>query len=174
MARRISHEIKNPLTPIQLSAERLRRKYLKQIANDPDTFQMCTDTIVRQVDDIRRMVDEFSAFARMPAPVMASENLVELCAQAIFLQQAANPSITYSTDLPPDGLTLTCDAQQIGQALKNLVFSTRFGYGGGLSLHPLVGRTLQFLGALSGLQRRDNLLAHDPEKLLGGRVSLRN
>jgi len=121
VARRIAHEIKNPLTPIQLSAERLKRKYLKEITSDPDTFATCTDTIVRQVGDIGRMVDEFSAFARMPAPVMANENLVELCLQAIFLQQSANPAITYSTDLPPDGLQLTCDAQQIGQALTNLL-----------------------------------------------------
>jgi two-component system nitrogen regulation sensor histidine kinase NtrY len=121
VARRIAHEIKNPLTPIQLSAERLKRKYLKEIASDPETFVTCTDTIVRQVGDIGRMVDEFSAFARMPAPVMAKENLVELCLQAIFLQQSANPAITYSTDLPPDGLELSCDAQQIGQALTNLL-----------------------------------------------------
>jgi hypothetical protein len=112
VARRIAHEIKNPLTPIQLSAERLKRKYLKEIASDPETFVTCTDTIVRQVGDIGRMVDEFSAFARMPAPVMAKENLVELCLQAIFLQQSANPAITYSTDLPPDGLELSCDAQR--------------------------------------------------------------
>jgi two-component system nitrogen regulation sensor histidine kinase NtrY len=121
VARRIAHEIKNPLTPIQLSAERLKRKYLKEITSDPETFVTCTDTIVRQVGDIGRMVDEFSAFARMPAPVMAKENLVELCLQAIFLQQSANPAITYSTDLPPDGLELSCDAQQIGQALTNLL-----------------------------------------------------
>jgi two-component system nitrogen regulation sensor histidine kinase NtrY len=121
VARRIAHEIKNPLTPIQLSAERLKRKYLKEIASDPETFATCTDTIVRQVGDIGRMVDEFSAFARMPAPVMAKENLVELCLQAIFLQQSANPAITYSTDLPRDGLQLSCDAQQIGQALTNLL-----------------------------------------------------
>jgi len=121
VARRIAHEIKNPLTPIQLSAERLKRKYLKEITSDPDTFATCTDTIVRQVGDIGRMVDEFSAFARMPAPVMANEDLVELCLQAIFLQQSANPAIAYSTDLPPDGLELSCDAQQIGQALTNLL-----------------------------------------------------
>jgi two-component system nitrogen regulation sensor histidine kinase NtrY len=121
VARRIAHEIKNPLTPIQLSAERLKRKYLKEITSDPDTFATCTDTIVRQVGDIGRMVDEFSAFARMPAPVMANENLVELCLQAIFLQQSANPAIAYSTDLPSDGLELSCDAQQIGQALTNLL-----------------------------------------------------
>jgi two-component system nitrogen regulation sensor histidine kinase NtrY len=121
VARRIAHEIKNPLTPIQLSAERLKRKYLKEITSDPDTFQTCTDTIVRQVGDIGRMVDEFSAFARMPAPVMAAENMVELCRQAIFLQHAAYPSITFSTDFPSRGVRLVCDAQQIGQALTNLL-----------------------------------------------------
>jgi two-component system nitrogen regulation sensor histidine kinase NtrY len=121
VARRIAHEIKNPLTPIQLSAERLKRKYLKEITSDPDTFQICTDTIVRQVGDIGRMVDEFSAFARMPAPVMAPENMVELCRQAIFLQQAVHSAITFSTDFPPGGLRLMCDAQQIGQALTNLL-----------------------------------------------------
>jgi two-component system nitrogen regulation sensor histidine kinase NtrY len=121
VARRIAHEIKNPLTPIQLSAERLKRKYLKEIASDPETFQICTDTIVRQVGDIGRMVDEFSAFARMPAPVMAPENMVELCRQAIFLQQSVHSSITFSTDFPPSGLRMMCDAQQIGQALTNLL-----------------------------------------------------
>jgi two-component system nitrogen regulation sensor histidine kinase NtrY len=121
VARRIAHEIKNPLTPIQLSAERLKRKYLREISSDPATFETCTDTIVRQVGDIGRMVDEFSAFARMPAPVMAQEDLVELCRQAIFLQQAANPSIAFSTDFPDKGLRLICDAQQIGQALTNLL-----------------------------------------------------
>ena len=121
VARRIAHEIKNPLTPIQLSAERLKRKYLKEIASDPETFVTCTDTIVRQVGDIGRMVDEFSAFARMPAPVMAPENMVDLCRQAIFLQQAVHSSINFSTDFPPGGVRLMCDAQQIGQALTNLL-----------------------------------------------------
>ena len=121
VARRIAHEIKNPLTPIQLSAERLKRKYLKEISSDPETFTTCTDTIVRQVGDIGRMVDEFSAFARMPAPVMAPEDLRELCSRAIFLQQAANASIEYTTDFPAAAVRLTCDAQQIGQALTNLL-----------------------------------------------------
>ncbi len=121
VARRIAHEIKNPLTPIQLSAERLKRKYLKEISSDPETFTTCTDTIVRQVGDIGRMVDEFSAFARMPAPVMAPENLVELCHRAIFLQQSANPSISYTTNFPATEVRLNCDAQQIGQALMNLL-----------------------------------------------------
>ena len=90
IARRIAHEIKNPLTPIQLSAERLKRKYLKEITNDPETFAVCTDTIVRQVGDIGRLVDEFSSFARMPAPVLRPEDLTDLARQAAFLQQNAN------------------------------------------------------------------------------------
>ena len=82
VARRIAHEIKNPLTPIQLSAERLKRKYSSEIVTDPEVFQQCTDTIVRQVGDIGRMVDEFSSFARMPSPVMKRENAQELLQQA--------------------------------------------------------------------------------------------
>ncbi len=121
IARRIAHEIKNPLTPIQLSAERLKRKYLKEIKSDPETFVVCTDTIVRQVGDIGRMVDEFSSFARMPAPVMRPENLSALCRQAMFLQQNAHSAIRYSTDLPEAPVTLSCDARQIGQAITNLL-----------------------------------------------------
>jgi two-component system, NtrC family, nitrogen regulation sensor histidine kinase NtrY len=121
VARRIAHEIKNPLTPIQLSAERLRRKYLKEITSDPETFQMCTDTIVRQVDDIGRMVDEFSAFARMPSPVMKPQNVNELCRQAVFLQSSAHPGIKFTATLPPGALTVPCDGRQISQALTNLL-----------------------------------------------------
>jgi two-component system nitrogen regulation sensor histidine kinase NtrY len=121
VARRIAHEIKNPLTPIQLAAERLKRKYLKQIVDDPETFQVCTDTIVRQVGDIGRMVDEFSAFARMPAPVMQSENIVELCRQSLFLQQSAHPHVAYHVTLPPTPLLLNCDATLVGRALGNLL-----------------------------------------------------
>ena len=87
VARRIAHEIKNPLTPIQLSAERLRRKYGKVITEDRGVFEQCTDTIVRQVDDIRRMVDEFSRFARMPKPVMAAEDVADTVRQAVFLMR---------------------------------------------------------------------------------------
>jgi two-component system nitrogen regulation sensor histidine kinase NtrY len=121
IARRIAHEIKNPLTPIQLSAERLKRKYLKEITNDPETFQVCTDTIVRQVGDIGRLVDEFSSFARMPAPVLRSEDLAELARQAAFLQQSANTSIVYDVDLPADPLWVNCDASQVTRALTNLL-----------------------------------------------------
>ena len=92
VARRIAHEIKNPLTPIQLSAERLKRKYASEITTDPEIFAQCTDTIVRQVGDIGRMVDEFSSFARMPTPVMRRENAQELLQQALFLQRVANPA----------------------------------------------------------------------------------
>jgi two-component system, NtrC family, nitrogen regulation sensor histidine kinase NtrY len=121
VARRIAHEIKNPLTPIQLSAERLKRKYLRQIVDDRETFTICTDTIVRQVGDIGRLVDEFSAFARMPAPVMRGENIVELCRQALFLQQSAHHKVTYNVEMPDGPLILSCDATQIGRALTNLL-----------------------------------------------------
>ena len=123
VARRIAHEIKNPLTPIQLSAERLRRKYLKQITpEDTEVFTMCTDTIVRQVDDIRRMVDEFSAFARMPQPVMKPVNVNDLARQAVFLQTSAHAGkVKFDVALPPGPLTVACDSRQISQALTNLL-----------------------------------------------------
>ena len=121
VARRIAHEIKNPLTPIQLSAERLKRRYLKEIASDPETFRECTDTIVRQVSDIGRMVDEFSAFARMPAPVMREENLAELCHHALVLQRAAHPSILFTEELPPQPVRRMLDSRQVGQALTNIL-----------------------------------------------------
>ncbi|WP_207459618.1 PAS domain-containing sensor histidine kinase [Azospirillum sp. SYSU D00513] len=122
VARRIAHEIKNPLTPIQLSAERLRRKYLKEITSDTEVFTMCTDTIVRQVDDIRRMVDEFSAFARMPQPVMKPCNINDLARQAVFLQTSAHTGkIRFHTELPQGPLPVVCDSRQISQALTNLL-----------------------------------------------------
>jgi len=121
VARRIAHEIKNPLTPIQLSAERLKRKYSHEIVTDPEVFQQCTDTIVRQVGDIGRMVDEFSSFARMPAPVMRRENAQELLQQAVFLQRVANPAITFSTAAPKDGLYFEGDGRLISQALTNVL-----------------------------------------------------
>ena len=93
IARRIAHEIKNPLTPIQLSAERLKRKYGKVITEDRAIFDQCTETIVRQVDDIKRMVDEFSRFARMPKPVIASEDVVDTIRQVVFLMQVGHSDI---------------------------------------------------------------------------------
>jgi two-component system nitrogen regulation sensor histidine kinase NtrY len=121
VARRIAHEIKNPLTPIQLSAERLKRKYLKDIANDRETFTACTDTIIRHVGDIGRMVDEFSSFARMPAPVLRDEDLNEIVRQSAFLQRAATPEIRVEAELPGAPLRLSCDSRQVTQALVNLM-----------------------------------------------------
>jgi two-component system nitrogen regulation sensor histidine kinase NtrY len=121
VARRIAHEIKNPLTPIQLSAERLKRKYLDEIASDRETFITCTDIIIRQVGDIGRMVDEFSAFARMPAPTMAPENLGEMIEQALFLQREAHPAVEFVFEAPPLKVIAPCDREQIGRALTNLL-----------------------------------------------------
>jgi two-component system nitrogen regulation sensor histidine kinase NtrY len=121
VARRIAHEIKNPLTPIQLAAERLQRKYQKEITTDVDTFVACTKTIVRRVEDIRRMVDEFSAFARMPRPELKPENLSELVRQAVFLERNRNPALRFDLTLPEDDIILICDSRQIAQVLTNLL-----------------------------------------------------
>ena len=121
VARRIAHEIKNPLTPIQLSAERLRRKYTKEIVTDPEVFQTCTDTIVRHVEDIGRMVDEFSAFARMPSPVIKRIDLKEISRQTLFLQSSSRGDIAYTQDISPEPCIAECDARQIAQALTNLL-----------------------------------------------------
>ena len=121
IARRIAHEIKNPLTPIRLSAERLRRKYLPQIKDGPDAFANSTDTIIRQVDSIGRLINEFSAFARMPAPIFAYRSGKDLVRQAVYLQQGARPGIRFETRLPEGEVQLYCDAQQVAQALTNLL-----------------------------------------------------
>lgn len=121
VARRIAHEIKNPLTPIQLSAERLRRKYANEVVTDPEVFQTCTDTIIRHVDDIGRMVDEFSAFARMPAPVFGTHDLREIARQAFFLQGSGRSDISYVQDIPSGPCPAACDSRQISQALTNLL-----------------------------------------------------
>jgi two-component system nitrogen regulation sensor histidine kinase NtrY len=122
VARRIAHEIKNPLTPIQLSAERLRKKYRKDIAGaELEVFDRCTDTIVRQVGDIGRMVDEFSAFARMPAPKFAEQDAAELLRAAVFAQRVASPDVTVELADPPEDITLLADGRMLGQALTNVL-----------------------------------------------------
>jgi len=121
VARRIAHEIKNPLTPIQLSAERLKRRYLKEIVSDPKTFQACIETIVRQVNQIGNLITEFSSFARMPNPIIKEENLSEICNQAVFLQKQARPSILFQLQVPDYSVMIRCDAQQISQLLTNLL-----------------------------------------------------
>jgi len=121
VARRIAHEIKNPLTPIQLSAERLRRKYGKEVQTDPQIFSQCTDTIIRQVGDLRRIVDEFSSFARMPAPILHQEDLLDTLRQAIFLQEVANPEIEFTLQCEVDEMRLAIDRRLMSQALTNVV-----------------------------------------------------
>lgn len=121
VAKRIAHEIKNPLTPIQLSAERLRRKYGREIISDPEIFERCTETIIRQVREIGRMIDEFSSFARMPAPVLRQENLNEIARQAVFQQQLAAPLIRIGFVHPGQPVRIFCDRAQISQALVNII-----------------------------------------------------
>ena len=121
VARRIAHEIKNPLTPIQLSAERLRRKYGKMIGEDSGVFEQCTDTIVRQVDDIRRMVDEFSRFARMPKPVIAAEDVADTVRQAVFLMRVGNSEIDIDAEIAEDPMPARFDKRLISQALTNII-----------------------------------------------------
>ena len=121
VARRIAHEIKNPLTPIQLSAERLKRRFAREITSDPETFTTCADTIVRHVGDIGRMVDEFSAFARMPQPVIRPEDVGRIAREALVLQRTARPEIDWTTDIPERGPIAPCDRRLLGQALTNLL-----------------------------------------------------
>jgi len=121
VARRIAHEIKNPLTPIQLSAERLRRKYGSRITEDKAVFEQCTDTIVRQVEDIRRMVDEFSRFARMPKAVIADEDLADTIRQVVFLQRVGNADIDIDVECAESLVRARFDRRLISQALTNII-----------------------------------------------------
>ncbi|HEY9219179.1 MAG TPA: ATP-binding protein, partial [Phenylobacterium sp.] len=122
VARRIAHEIKNPLTPIQLSAERLRRKYRKSAPQDDlEIFDRCIDTIVRQVGDIGRMVDEFSGFARMPAPKFAPQDAAELLRAAVFAQRVASPDIKVELKEPVPEVTILADGRMLAQVLTNVL-----------------------------------------------------
>jgi two-component system nitrogen regulation sensor histidine kinase NtrY len=122
VARRIAHEIKNPLTPIQLSAERLQRKFRKGVpVEDLETFDRCTDTIVRQVGDIGRMVDEFSSFARMPAPKFAQHDAAELLRAGVFAQRVASADIEIELVEPVPEVTLVADGRMLAQALTNVL-----------------------------------------------------
>ena len=121
VARRIAHEIKNPLTPIQLSADRLRRKFVEKLGEDGPAFEHYIDVITRQTGDIGRMVDEFSKFARMPAPVTGDEDLGELVRDAMLLQQSGRSDIAYEAQLPDERMPVVCDRGLIGQCLTNLM-----------------------------------------------------
>jgi two-component system nitrogen regulation sensor histidine kinase NtrY len=121
VARRIAHEIKNPLTPIQLSAERIKRKFGKVITDDKQIFEQCTDTIVRQVEDIRRMVDEFSRFARMPKPVIEGEDVADTVRQAVFLMRVGHPELDLTAEIKEEPLRAQFDRRLISQALTNII-----------------------------------------------------
>jgi len=122
VARRIAHEIKNPLTPIQLATERLKRRYRKQIESDGELFDELTSTIVRQVGDLRKMVDEFSSFARLPKPMFRQEDALDLVRQALFLQEVAHPQIDFAMTSGENGrVMISCDRHQVGQAMTNVL-----------------------------------------------------
>ncbi len=123
VARRIAHEIKNPLTPIQLATERLKRRYRMQVGDeDRDLFDELTSTIVRQVGDLRKMVDEFSSFARLPKPVFRDEDALDLVRQAVFLQEVAHSGIAFSVGSSElIDREVRCDRHQFGQAMTNVL-----------------------------------------------------
>ena len=122
VARRIAHEIKNPLTPINLAAERLRRRYSKQIAVDElPVFEQLTETIIRQVSDLRKIVDEFSSFARMPKPLMREENFADIVRQGVFLMEVAHPAIAFTMQQDNSDTPLLCDRRQMGQMVTNIL-----------------------------------------------------
>jgi two-component system nitrogen regulation sensor histidine kinase NtrY len=158
IARRIAHEIKNPLTPIQLAAERLQRRFGAEVPSDKETFERLTGTIVRQVGDLRRMVDEFSNFARMPKPVFREENVFEIARQALFLHEVAHPAITFVLEPPQGDFPMVCDRRQLAQALTNVVkngveaIESRRNRGE----HSLAGDRVELK-----LHREDNLLVVD-------------
>lgn len=121
VARRIAHEIKNPLTPIQLSAERIKRRYGEVIVEDREVFDNCTDTIIRQVGDIGRMVDEFSAFARMPKPEMSLGDLRNVIRDSVFLEKVGYPEIQFDLEMPEEPLNTVFDTRMLSQGLINVI-----------------------------------------------------
>ena len=125
IARRIAHEIKNPLTPIQLSAERLKRKYTREIVTDRQVFEQCTDTIIRQVGDIGRMVDEFSSFARMPSAVLEPNDLASIVREATVLQRVSAGDFVIDVNVPVEPVMFSFDRRLITQAVTNLVKNAR-------------------------------------------------
>lgn len=165
IARRIAHEIKNPLTPIQLSAERLRRKYLGEIKSAPEVFDKCTETIIRHVGDIGRMVDEFSSFARMPKPVMANEELKEIVRTAVFSQRVASPDIEFDVEAPESAVMAKCDGRLIAQALGNILKNAAESIGSRLAVAGETGAvaekgrvrvSIEIVGGVARISVADN------------------
>ncbi|WP_292060051.1 MULTISPECIES: sensor histidine kinase NtrY-like [unclassified Brevundimonas] len=148
VARRIAHEIKNPLTPIQLSAERLRRRYRERVGDDVEVFDRCTETIIRQVGDIGRMVDEFSSFARMPAPRFSMENPAEMLRESVFAQRVAMPDIGVDLVEPLPSVILQCDGRMVGQALANILKNAGEAVGAKRARDPVAEGTLGIIAKL--------------------------
>ena len=136
VARRIAHEIKNPLTPIQLSAERLKRRYSKVITEGRDVFDQCTDTIIRQVEDMKRMVDEFSSFARMPKAMLAEDDLAKCVGQVAFLMRVGHPDVAIEEDLPGTPMIARFDRRLLSQALTNIVKNATEGVAAHMATLP--------------------------------------
>ena len=182
VARRIAHEIKNPLTPIQLSAERIRRKFSPKLDADGDDLERMTQVIVRQTTDLRRIVDEFSKFARMPEAVKQREDIVAILNQAVTLQQAGQPNVTFHIDIPDQVIPLSLDATMISQALTNLIknageaIATRIEKGVSLDLTPAISISLTDLDTKVSITISDNGigLPQDRAKLFEPYVTTRD
>ena len=182
VARRIAHEIKNPLTPIQLSAERIRRKFTPKLDAEADDLDRMTQVIVRQTNDLRRIVDEFSKFARMPEAVKQREDIVAILNQAVTLQQAGQPDVTFHIDIPDRVIPLSLDATMISQALTNLIknageaIETRIEKGVSLDLKPAIAISLADQGTQVSITISDNGigLPQDRAKLFEPYVTTRD
>lgn len=182
VARRIAHEIKNPLTPIQLSAERIRRKFTPKLDAEADDLDRMTQVIVRQTNDLRRIVDEFSKFARMPEAVKQREDIVAILNQAVTLQQAGQPDVTFHIDIPDRVIPLSLDATMISQALTNLIknageaIETRIEKGVSLHLKPAIAISLADQGTQISVTISDNGigLPQDRAKLFEPYVTTRD
>jgi len=162
VARRIAHEIKNPLTPIQLSAERIRRKFAPKLGADSDSLEQMTGVIIRQTGDLRRIVDEFSKFARMPEPQTSTEDLTQLVRDAVLLQKTGQPDVTFSSQLPQASILASIDATMISQALTNLIknageaIDTLKEKGIPDEYRPQIDVTLSTVGATARITISDN------------------
>ncbi|MEI7669000.1 MAG: ATP-binding protein, partial [Pseudomonadota bacterium] len=146
VARRVAHEIKNPLTPIQLAAERLRKKYLPQITIDSENYIKYIDTISRHVGDIGKIVEEFSNFARMPAPSMKNEDIIGIIQKAIFSEQTTHSDIRYDVNLPKEVVNILCDEQQINRLLLNLLKNSAESF----ETSNVSDKKIMIIGALEG------------------------
>ncbi|MBK6706186.1 MAG: HAMP domain-containing protein [Sphingomonadales bacterium] len=171
VARRIAHEIKNPLTPIQLAAERLRRRFGKQIEDGSDIFDQLTGTIIRQVGDLRNIADEFSSFARMPKPVFRDENLADIVGHAVFLFEVANTDIEFVFDQSASGaVPMRADRRQLGQAVTNILknavesIGQRNAGGEGPTVKGRVEAMIQATPAKLTVRIADNGMGLPPER----------